>query len=294
LIVNVPTPSRRPERGFTLIEILVALVITALVLGGITMAFYRTTSEALRLRDVTDRRQSARTAVQLIEREARMAGSGWGRIPVYGNNSSGQPVTLAAVVPGFTSIAADDSVLFVGAWQTSTVVSDPMPSSSTNLKVQDVTGFNPNDLILVTNGLQANMVQITSTNSSSEKIQCNSANPYNSPGGYKVSEGHWPATGYGPGSIVEKLTISSYYMDRTSYKKPVLMRHEYGLAPQIAAYNVDGFRVWYQMQNGAWTRNPQNMMQVQKVMPTVATRLSDPRRPALVDSVWAALRPRSF
>jgi len=264
------------------------------VLSAITMAFYRTTSEALRLRDVTDRRQSARTAVQLIEREARMAGSGWGRIPVYGNDSNGQAVTLSAVTPGFSSIAADDSVMLIGAWQVSTVVTDQMPSSSTNLKVQDVTGFNPNDLILVTNGLQANMVRITATNSSSQKIQCNSADPYNSPGGYKVSDGHWPATGYGPGSIVEKLTISSYYMDRTSYRQPALMRHEYGLTPQIAAYNVDGFRVWYRLQNGTWTRNPMNMMQVEQVMPVVATRLSDPRRPALVDSVWAALRPRSF
>ena len=135
---------------------------------------------------------------------------------------------------------------------------------------------------------------VTSTNSSSEKIGCNPANPYNSPGGYKVSDGHWPASGYGPGSLVEKLTLSSYYMDRTSYRQPALMRHEYGLAPQICAYNVDGFRVWYQMQNGTWTRNPLNMLDVQKVMPVVATRLSDPRRPALVDSVWAALRPRSF
>ena len=286
--------AHEPARGFTLIELLIAIVVSAILIGAMSMAFYRTTSEALRLRDVTDRRQSARTGVQLIEREARMAGSGWGRIPVYGNNSAGQAITLAAVVPGFTSIAADDSVMFVGAWQTSTVVADQMPSSSSNLKVQDVTGFNPNDLILVTNGLQANMVQITSTNSSSEKIQCNPANPYNSPGGFKVSDGHWPASGYGPGSIVEKLTISSYYMDRTSFKKPALMRHEFGLSPQICAYNVDGFRVWYQMQNGTWTRNPQNMLQVEKVMPVVATRLSDPRRPALVDSVWAALRPRSF
>ena len=286
--------AHEPARGFTLIELLIAIVVSAILIGAMSMAFYRTTSEALRLRDVTDRRQSARTAVQLIEREARMAGSGWGRIPVYGNNSAGQAITLAAVVPGFTSIAADDSVMFVGAWQTSTVVADQMPSSSSNLKVQDVTGFNPNDLVLVTNGLQANMVQITSTNASSEKIQSNPANPYNSPGGYKVSDGHWPATGYGPGSIVEKLTISSYYMDRTSFKKPALMRHEFGLSPQICAYNVDGFRVWYQMQNGTWTRNPQNMLQVEKVMPVVATRLSDPRRPALVDSVWAALRPRSF
>ena len=292
--MNVPAPVRGSARGFTLLELLIALTLVAILLGGISMAFYRTTSEALRLRDVTDRRQSARTAVQLIEREARMAGSGWGRIPVYGNNSAGQPVTLAAVVPGFTSIASDDSLLLVGAWQTSTVVSDLMPSSSSNLKVQDVTGFNVNDLVLITNGLQANMFQVTATNASSEKIQLNPATPYNNSGSYKVSQGHWPVTGYAPGSIVEKLTLSSYYMDRTSFREPALMRHEYGQSPQIAAYNVDGFRVWYQIQDGTWTRNPQNMMTVEKIMPVVATRLSDPRRPALVDSVWAALQPRSF
>jgi len=258
------------------------------------MAFYRTTSEVLRLRDVTDRRQNARTAVQLIERETRMAGSGWGRIPVYGNNSSGAAVTLQAVVPGFTSIAADDSVLLVGAWQISTTVASGMPSQSSNLQVQDVTGFSPNDLVLITNGLYANMVQVSATNTSSEHLQLNPASPYNSPGGFKVSEGHWPAGGYGVGSTVEKLTLSSYYMDRTSFRKPALMRHEYGQSPQVAAYNVDGFRVWYQMQDGTWTRNPQNMVAVEKIMPVVATRLSDPRRPALVDSVWAALKPRSF
>jgi prepilin-type N-terminal cleavage/methylation domain-containing protein len=294
LIVKVLVPARRPARGFTLIELLLALTLASLLVGVISMAFYRTTSAALRLRDVTDRRQSARTAVQLIERETRMAGSGWGRIPVYGNNSSGAAVTLQAVVPGFKSIASDDSLLLVGAWKTSTTIAGQMPSQSSNLQVQDVTGFAPNDLVLITNGLSANMVQVTNTNTSSEHIQLNPSSPYNSPGGFKVSQGHWPAAGYGVGSTVEKLTLSSYYMDRKSFRKPALMRHEYGLSPQVAAYNVDGFRVWYQMQDGSWTRNPQNMIAVQKIMPVVATRLSDPRRPALVDSVWAALTPRSF
>ncbi|HEY6194147.1 MAG TPA: prepilin-type N-terminal cleavage/methylation domain-containing protein [Candidatus Eisenbacteria bacterium] len=292
--MNVPVRTRPPARGFTVIELLLALTLASLLVGVISMAFYRTTSEVLRLRDVTDRRQNARTAVQLIERETRMAGSGWGRIPVYGNNSSGAAVTLQAVVPGFTSIAADDSVLLVGAWQISTTVASGMPSQSSNLQVQDVTGFSPNDLVLITNGLYANMVQVSATNTSSEHLQLNPASPYNSPGGFKVSEGHWPAGGYGVGSTVEKLTLSSYYMDRTSFRKPALMRHEYGQSPQVAAYNVDGFRVWYQMQDGTWTRNPQNMVAVEKIMPVVATRLSDPRRPALVDSVWAALKPRSF
>jgi len=292
--VSVLTPAQERERGFTLIETIIALLLAMLLLGAMAMAFFRTGAEAMRLHDVTDRRQSARTAVQMMEREIRMAGSGWGRIPVYGNNSAGQPVTLAAVVPGYISAAADDSLLLVGAWGTQTTVTDVMPSSSSNLKVADVTGFNPNDLILVSNGLWANMVQVTSTNASSEKIAANPASPYNNSGGYKVSDGHWPSSGYPVGSMIFKLSISSYYMDRTTYRRPALMRHEYGQSPQIAAYNVDGFRVWYQMQNGSWTRNPLNLMNVEQVMPVVATRLSDPRRPALVDSVWTSLQPRSF
>jgi len=292
--VSVHVHARHTARGFTLIELLLALTLSSLLVGVISMTFYRSSSAVLRLRDVTDRRQSARTAVQLIERETRMAGSGWGRIPVYGNNSAGTAVTLQAVVPGFTSIASDDSLLLVGAWQSSTTIAGSMPSQSSNLQVQDVTGFGPNDLVLITNGLYANMVQVTATNSSSQHIQLNPSSPYNSSGGFKVSQGHWPAGGYATGSMVEKLTLSSYYMDRTSYRKPVLMRHEYGRSPQVAAYNVDGFRVWYQMQNGTWTRNPKNMVEVEKIMPVVATRLTDPRRPALVDSVWAALTPRSF
>jgi prepilin-type N-terminal cleavage/methylation domain-containing protein len=294
LIVSVHTPARGRDSGFTLIETIIALSLATLLLGAMAMAFFRTTSEALRLRDVTDRRQSARTAVQMMEREIRMAGSGWGRIPVYGNNSNGQAITLSAVTPGYTSIAADDSLLLIGAWGVQTPVTDVMPSSSSNLKVQDVTGFAANDLVLVSNGVAANMMQVTATNSSSEHLQANPSSPYNSSGGYKVSDGHWPSSGYPAGSIVFKLSISSYYMDRTSYRQPVLMRHEYGTPPQIAAYNVDGFRVWYRLQNGTWTRNPQNMMNVEQVMPVVATRLSDPRRPALVDSVWTSLQPRSF
>src|SRR5207249_404846 len=167
--------------------------------------------------------------------------------------------------------ASDDSLLLVGAWQTSTTIVNGMPNSSSILKVQDVTGFAAGDLVLITNGTSANMMQCTSTNSSSETISHNPASPYNNPGGQNSS---WPSSGYAPGSIVCKLTIASYYMDRTSFRKPALMRHEYMQAPQVAAYNVDGFRVRYELQDGTWTRNPTDMLQVAKVCPTVLTRVT--------------------
>jgi len=134
-------------------------------------------------------------------------------------------------------------------------------------------------------------MQVTSTNVPSQTLDHNPASPYNNPGGHNST---WPIGGYGSGSMVYKITISSYYYDVASFREPVLMRHEYGQAPQVVAYDVDGFRVWYELQDGTWTRNPPNISVVDKVSPVVLTRVTDPRLPTVRDSVWAAVQPRTF
>ena len=287
-------PDRRIQRGqhgFGLIELMITLVLTLIVLGGIMTSFLHTSSQADRLTRVADERQSARTAIQLIEREIRMAGSGWGRISVYGNNSSGAADTLLAVNPGYGAGSGNDSLVLVGAWQTSTTITSGMPNASSVLKVASVNGFADGDLIIITNGSSAHMMQVTSLNTASQIIQHNPAANYNNPGGHNST---WPVGGYGPGSNVYKITITSYYYDGGSFRRPVLIRHEYGQVPQILAYNVDGFHVWYELQDGSWTRNPPNISVVDKVSPVVLTRVTDPRLPTLRDSVWAAVQPRTF
>ena len=281
----------RTEQGFGLIELMITLVLTLVVLGGIMSSFFHTSNQADRLTRVADERQSARTAIQLIEREIRMAGSGWGRISVYGNDSSGAADTLLAVSPGYGAGTGNDSLVLVGAWQTSTTISSGMPNASSVLKVSSVNGFADGDLFIITNGTSAHMMQVTGTNSASQIIQHNPAASYNNPGGHNST---WPIGGYGPGSNIYKITISSYYYDVSSFSKPALMRHEHGQAPQILAYDVDGFRVWYELQDGTWTRNPPSLSVVDKVSPVVLTRVTDPRLPILRDSVWAAVQPRTF
>ena len=284
-------PTRWSEQGFGLAELMITLVLTLVVLGGIMMSFFHTSNQADRLTRVADERQNARTAIQLVEREIRMAGSGWGRINVYGNNSSGAADTLLAVNPGYGAGTGNDSLKLIGAWQTSTTVTSGMPNPSSVLKVASVSGFADGDLFIITNGSSAHMMQVTSTNSSSQIIQHNPAAPYNNPGGHNST---WPIGGYGPGTNIYKITISSYYFDATSFREPALMRHEYGQAAQVVAYDVDGFRVWYELQDGTWTRNPPNISVVDKVSPVVLTRVTDPRLPTVRDSVWAAVQPRTF
>lgn len=278
-----------PTRGFGLIELMVALVVMGAVLAGVYLSFFGSQRQGTRMTQVAEMRQSARTCIQLMEREIRMAGSGWGRLTVYGSNV-GASDSLAAVTPGFGGISRSDSVQLVGAWQASTTISSSMPNPSAILNVNDVTGFASNDLVIITDGASAHMFQLTGVNSSSSNLQHNPSSPYNVPGGHN----QWPAGGYGVGAQVFKISRATYYYDSTSYRKPAVMRREFGQAPQIVAYNVNGLHVWYELQDGTRTRAPNNLAFVDKVIPVVLTRVTDTRLATLADSVWAVIRPRTF
>lgn len=286
---------RSSQSGFTLLEMLVTMVLLAVVLGAVFGTLNRSKGEADRVGTLVEKRQSARAAVQLLERDLRMAGSGLGGTAIN-ISFNGAPQTLYAITPGPVSGPTScDSVLIMGAWAASTVTTSPMPISSSILKVADVTGFASGDLVVITDGTVANMMEITSTNVSSSTLQHNPASPYNQPGGFNSS---WPAGGYAPGSQVLKIDLLSYRVDATSYKKPALVRRAFRQAPSVVAYDVDQFQVWYHMQNGSDTRSPviaQGAASgIDKVRPVITLRLKDRTRPTYSDSLWAEVQPRTF
>ncbi len=287
--MKTPLAAHHSQKGFGLAELMVTLTIMAVVLAAVFFTLNRSQRQTQRLTKVAEMRQMARTAVQLIERESRMAGSGWGRIVVQGSNN-GTPWSIQAVNPGFGGNSRSDSLTLVGAWQASTTLSAGMPNSSAVFKVNSVAGFNVNDLVIVTNGSSAHLFQVTATNGASQQIQHNPASSYNAPGGHSG----FPPSGYGVGSNLYKITMATYRYDATGYRRPALVRQEPGSAAQIVAYDVNGFHVWYELQDGTWTRNPASMDQVDKVIPVVLTKVSDNRLATLSDSVWAAIRPRTF
>ena len=53
---------------------------------------------------------------------------------------------------------------------------------------------------------------------------------------------------------------------------------------QIVAYNVNGFHVWYQLQDGSWTRNPTDLSLIDEVVPSVLTRVTATRMPSMSTS----------
>jgi prepilin-type N-terminal cleavage/methylation domain-containing protein len=283
---------KRPSnsRGFGLIEMMVAMVVTAVVLVAVYTAFFRSQQAARDVSRVIERRQNARLAIQLLERDLRMAGSGFGRT-IVGGAYNGNALMLGALSPGYGgSESASDTIGILGAWDVSTSLSSGMPNSSAELKVDDASGFNDGDFCIVTNGVTADLFQVTHVSIPAGKLQHNPSSPYNSPGGHS----NWPAGGYGTGATVFRMTWVSYRVDSTSYKRRVLIRRQAGGTDQIVAYDIRDFQVAYDLQDGSTTRDPADLAMIDKVRPIVRTVSALTGQAAQEDSARASLRPRAF
>jgi hypothetical protein len=289
-----PMPLRTKDRGFSLVETMVAMALTLSLLATVLLVVIRTNDEARRIFTLIDTHHEGRDVVQLIERDVRMSGSGWGRIPVNVSNN-GTATTLFAITPGpSTAALANDSIQIVGAWSTATVTSAAMPTAGSNLTVTSVAGFATNDLVVITNGSSAHLFRVTGVDVANRRLTHATTSPYN----VVPAAWNWPVGGYGTGTPVYKIDILSYSVDSTSFQRPALVRRAFGGQPQVVAYDVKRFKVWYRTQDGALTRSPAvngtGVALMDRVKPVVYTSLTDLTRPTFADSVWAEVKPRSF
>jgi type II secretory pathway pseudopilin PulG len=272
----------------SVVELLVALSVVSLVLVAVFSTLFRSQRAQQDVTDSVNLRQGARGALQLIERELRMAGSGWGRTRL--DLWHGAPDTLYALTPGPGDAAGSDSIGILGAWGASTTLRAAMPNESAILKVQSTAGFYDGDLCVVTNGQTAHVFQVTEVQPASEHLQHNPTSDYNPPGGHN----NWPAGGYGIGSQVYKLYWVSYYVDSTNFARPSVVRRVFGEAPQLLAYDVASLQFRFRLQDSTLTRAPEDLSMIDEILPVIVTRSTPHGRGALVDSVWTSVRPRTF
>jgi prepilin-type N-terminal cleavage/methylation domain-containing protein len=282
------TRTRSRSAGFTITELLVALSVMSLVMAAVFSTFFRSQRAQQDVTNSVNLRQGARGALQLVERELRMAGSGWGRIQV--DAYQGAADTLFALTPGPGEATGSDSIAILGAWDAATTLRAAMPNSSSILKVVSTTGFHVGDLCVVTNGKTAHMFQVTQVQSPPEDLQHNPSSSYNPPGGHNG----WPAGGYGIGAQVYKLCWVSYYMDSVNFRRPSVVRRAFGEPPRLVAYDVASLQVRYRLQDSTLTRSPANMSMIDEILPVITTRSAPPGGRVLVDSVWTSVRPRTF
>jgi prepilin-type N-terminal cleavage/methylation domain-containing protein len=277
--------------GFSLIELLIGLSVMGLVLIAVFSTFFRSQRVGQTMSAAVTLRQGVRGANQLLERELRMAGSGWGRLALDRYKPGGTDSVFAVNFgPGGTSQC--DSISLIGGWTAATTLRAGMATPSTAIPVTSTVGFSVNDLVVVTNGASAHMFQVTAVQASPGLLTNASTSSYNPPVGANLA--NWPAGGYAIGAHVYRASWVSYKIDSTTFRRSALVRREFGGTPQLVAYDVSGFQVRYHMQDGSTTRNPADLDMVDEIVPVLWTRLAVRGRATQVDSVWAAVRPRTF
>jgi hypothetical protein len=231
-----------------------------------------------------DARQGMRAAMQLIERDVRMAGSGWGTMAVQGAYA-GDTLTLYGVNPGFGGTAGNDSISVLGGWDVSTTLTSAMPNTNSNIRVASVTGFATNDLIVITNDTKAHLFQVTGISSLNLNHATSSA--FNNTGTGHIN---WLG-GYSSGAKVYKVGWVSYRMDSTLYRRKSLIRYQVGAKPQLIASDIATFRVNYELDDGTTTRNPASVAVIEHVQPSIRPKAA---AGTAADSAWADIRPRTF
>lgn len=252
-----PAVARRPG-GFTLIELMVAMLLGLIVIGGVTSVFlagqqtYRA-NEALS--DVAD---GSRTAFELLSRDLRGAGltgcdttngrvanvinpdKTTGVIPWYadwnnalhGYDDATQDPALTGITGAGAPVAGTSSVHILSTANTDVSVSWTPAPTAANFKVTaQTTQLSKGDLIMVCDFDHASILQITGYNSSNITVEHNPGNPV-SPGNCAKGLGY-PSLCDGangnpytfPGnSRVAKLTAVVWYIGTNSVNGKSLYR----------------------------------------------------------------------
>ncbi|MBI5906384.1 MAG: PilW family protein [Deltaproteobacteria bacterium] len=287
---------RHPESGFTLVEVMAALAILTIAMTAVFATFTSQQKSFTTQNRVAEMQQNIRQAIEHMTRDVRLAGYG---IP---DNVTIPNSVVAAGVTSMRSIYAKDNtagpdeifVLYLydmDVNQPPTTITANMPNASAELNVASVAGYITGDLVIISNGTNADLFEVTEVQSAALKLQHNpggSARNYNNPGGHSM----WPSGGYGTGSTLAKARFARFFIDSTDPAHPTLMVDRMGpFPPQPLADDIEDMQFTYGLDTDAdgtvdtWTPSPASPAQIRQV------RMQLLARTRFTEQGWAETRP---
>jgi prepilin-type N-terminal cleavage/methylation domain-containing protein len=285
------TTRSRADRGYSLLEVLVALTLASVLAVAAFTVFFNSQRATGRVTRLIENRQNSRTAIQLLERDLRMAGSGWGQINVDGSYN-GSLISVPPITPFYGgSSTSSDTIGIIGAWDYATSLKQVMGTPATNVVVNNLSGFAVNDLFVVTNGQTAHMFQVTTLNTAGLVMYHANSSKYN----MATTLNNWPSGGYKAGAKVYRVSWVSYQMDTLTNPRDQIVRWSQNSTKQVVAYNVAQFRVGYWTQDDTLMRNPPDISEIEQIHPVICMKTSGTTTVSgISDSSWATVKPRSF
>ena len=246
------------QKGFTLIEILIAIAIFSIVMGGIYSVYETQNRSYLVQQQVASIQQNLRSAMFMIGRDARNAGC-----MIDLENIADGDVSMVASMEGIEAFnnfedAGPDRVDFLFAsFRDATQISDKvMPQSSAILDVWDPSGFEDGNIAIISNGTHSNIMEITHVSNSpgSKKLQHNPGKGGGALGLNNPTNDNFPTGGYETGSWVYKGKYSAFRIgyadDDTDQKHPQLQVDLDGVVGskydfQAVAQNIEDLQIKY-------------------------------------------------
>ena len=247
------------KNGVTLIELLIALVISALLIAALYRTFIGQQKTYIVQEQVVDTQQNVRVAINKMMRDIRMAGFG----------GVGDVLSQVGGVNGFTgeiTLTANSTTIVGGFRQVSTLAAEAAGGQSqvTLASTADASQFDgaAHHFISI-GGTESNIV------SSRAGATLTLSNPLKLT--YKITDqlGN-------PVSVPIFKIQAITYLCGVSDGKPVLQRNENtGGGPQPLAENIENIQFEYFDANGALTVNPANIRMVRATV-TARTDRADP------------------
>jgi prepilin-type N-terminal cleavage/methylation domain-containing protein len=238
---------KRNQGGFTLLEMLVALTITAFVVAAGYDLYLKQHESWIIQEQVSDMQQNARIAMHELETRIRMAGYGLpgGLHPIYAWNTD--PDTIA--------------VLFQNEVACEAPIEHTMPQPSSELRCDghDISCFQQDTWAYIYDPFAdtGEFFYITHVQISSSHIQHNTT----------VLSKCYPQ-----GSVITMVDMYKFYVDTSDSNHPNLMVVREGNQSYVYAEDIEDLQLRYGLANGVFVNVPPAASVVREVLITLTAR----------------------
>lgn len=191
----MPNRSIHKQRGLSIVEIMIAMLIGLILMGGV-MQVFSSTRQSNRVQEATARMQeTGRMALEIIARDVRMADF-WGCASALGNivnnlDSTGAgyiDFSAGGIVGTDGGPGSPDSLILRGGFNSGLQLQPPYgPQASANVQVQGGNDLQQGDIVLVSDCSQGDIFQISNANPDTAGTVVHNTGATTSPGNYNAT-----------------------------------------------------------------------------------------------------------